>query len=646
MTRLNIRGLLALFLTVLTLGLGQVPASAQVIGRVPYLSPNPCKGVTLSLAFARSTGSNCLNGSRYASVTNMPGWTYTGGTPAGTGSYAPKADGSLQFFPSATNLETYSEQFDNAAWSKQAATITANAVTAPNGTLTADKLEETATTNIHWAYQDPAAVANTTYTLSAYLKAAERTKARAALINSDGTNVSETIVDLTAGSIVSATGTATITSAGNGWWRVTLTGTLNGTATRARTYLQTALADNSFNYAGTAGSGIYIWGAQLELGSTASTYIPTTTAAVTVAPARITDAGYLAEEARTNLLVYSQDFTTQGAGFWQLQASSTVSGNAATAPDGTATADLWTRVTTAASYFTQTKTKAASATTYTHSMYVKKSVGNYYAIRIQGTYPARVDAVFDLSTGTIATAAVVSGSFTSPSATIEPAANGFYLVTITATSDATTALQVVGSFLSTNVQVDGTDSASNSAGYIWQADLQVGSFATSPIPTTSVAVTRAADVGYISGLTVPSAWTLSESHVAQGALVNLNVAAELNDGSVNNRAFTAQNGSATLFANVTVGGAGGAGASITVPTSGNVNAAITTSGSNLLFAANGSAVSTAATSLPANTSLTRLYVGNRADTARAFGGSIRRVVIYPRAMSNAELQAITTAGAY
>jgi hypothetical protein len=571
-------------------------------------------------------------------ITQIPGWTYTGGTPAGTGSYAPKADGSLQFFPSVTNLETYSEQFDNAAWSKQAATITANAVTAPNGTLTADKLEETATTNIHWAYQDPAAVANTTYTLSAYLKAAERTKARAALINSDGTNVSETIVDLTAGSIVSATGTATITSAGNGWWRVTLTGTLNGTATRARTYLQTALADNSFNYAGTAGSGIYIWGAQLELGSTASTYIPTTTAAVTVAPARITDAGYLAEEARTNLLVYSQDFTTQGAGFWQLQASSTVSGNAATAPDGTATADLWTRVTTAASYFTQTKTKAASATTYTHSMYVKKSVGNYYAIRIQGTYPARVDAVFDLSTGTIATAAVVSGSFTSPSATIEPAANGFYLVTITATSDATTALQVVGSFLSTNVQVDGTDSASNSAGYIWQADLQVGSFATSPIPTTSVAVTRAADVGYISGLTVPSAFTYAiqvvPNTVTSGSFP---YAVALSDGTNNNR-FEFYGSTANAVGYVASGGTAQFNNSVaSVSSVGSASRdAISVSGTALLRAMNGVTRTGGTLSSSPASAVTRLEF--KTGSASYFA---QKVTISPRAASADALQAVT-----
>jgi hypothetical protein len=41
-----------------------------------------------------------------------------------------------------TNLALYSEQFDNAYWAKSQATITANATTAPDGTLTAEKFIE------------------------------------------------------------------------------------------------------------------------------------------------------------------------------------------------------------------------------------------------------------------------------------------------------------------------------------------------------------------------------------------------------------------------------------------------------------------------------------------------------------------------
>ena len=52
------------------------------------------------------------------------------------------------------NLFTYSEQFDNASWVKERITITTNATTAPNGTLTADKIVEDTTTNSHRVRQN------------------------------------------------------------------------------------------------------------------------------------------------------------------------------------------------------------------------------------------------------------------------------------------------------------------------------------------------------------------------------------------------------------------------------------------------------------------------------------------------------------
>jgi hypothetical protein len=592
-------------------------------------STAPYSGALLALDFvgSRTNGQPyyMLNGATYPRVNNIPGWTYTGGTAAGTGSYAAKADGSLQFFPSYTNLENYSEQFDNAAWSKQAATITANAVTAPNGTLTADKLEETATTNIHWAYQDPAATANTTYTFSAYLKSAERTKARMALINSDGTNVSETIVDLTAGSIVSVTGSASISAAGSGWWRVTLTGTLNGTATRARTYLQTALADNSFNYAGTAGSGIYIWGAQLELGSTAFTYIPTTTAAVTVATPRITDAGYWAEEARTNLLLRSQEFDNAS---W-VKTSTTVSANAVIAPDGTTTADKLQEDGATSSHSIYQAATVTPATSYTHIYYLKAAERGYAAI-----YDGNVSKgkYFDLING------AVLGNLTGApdSASIAYAGNGWWRCSITVTSVGTTSTPIV--YMSTNGSSYTYAGTAGSGIYIWQADLQAGSFATSPVPTTSVAVTRAADVGYVP-LTGPTDGTM----FAEGSFATASTFPILLGQDSGSTAGLNQSppGVAHWNGTATLGPAGTASASPAI-----TRAALAYVGTaSRSMSANGSAVSTAATSIG---TFNRVALGIKGTLAsgQAYNGPIRRVVIYPRAFGNSELQAITTAGAY
>jgi hypothetical protein len=210
--------------------------------------------------------------------------------------------------------------------------------------------------------------------------------------------------------------------------------------------------------------------------------------------------GLLVEEQRTNLLPRSEEFDNAS---W-VKVGSTVTANAGAAPDGATTADLLTRTTTGVSYATQTLTKAASIQ-YTWSVFVKQSAGNFCALRLQGTYPSRVDVVFNLSSSTISATATVFGNFTGPSASITPYVNGWYRLAVTATTDATTTAQVLVSFNSNGAVADGSDSVSTSAGLLWGAQLEAGSFPTSYIPTTTAAATRAADVATITG-TAFSSW--------------------------------------------------------------------------------------------------------------------------------------------
>lgn len=83
----------------------------------------------------------------------------------------------------------------------------------------------------------------------------------------------------TIGSVGSAS-TAAIEDYGNGWYRIilnALTGTFNGTA---RFYKIDTLAKGWAQGGGVAGSFL-MWGGQIELGSYHTSYIPTTTTAVT-----------------------------------------------------------------------------------------------------------------------------------------------------------------------------------------------------------------------------------------------------------------------------------------------------------------------------------------------------------------------------
>ena len=151
------------------------------------------------------------------------------------------------------NLLTKTESFDDAVWVKDGSTIAANSTTAPDGTLTADTLIESATTAAHRAYQAITSIANCTKSVIAKKK--ERSWVRI-----EGTT-SSAYFNLDTG-VVGAVGaglTASITSLGDGWYKC------SASVAVASTFfvIGVASADNTPSYTGDGTSGIYIWGASL-----------------------------------------------------------------------------------------------------------------------------------------------------------------------------------------------------------------------------------------------------------------------------------------------------------------------------------------------------------------------------------------------
>ena len=182
-----------------------------------------------------------------------------------------------------------------------------------------------------------------------------------------------------------------------------------------------------------------------------------------------------------NLLPFSDVFLFGGP------VNSTVTANAVTAPDGTLRGTEWQRSSTAAAYTGLQISKPTPAMTYTISGYAEMGTGNFIALRMQGTYPDRADVVFNLSNGTISTAATVSGNYSgTPIATIAAVGGGWYRLSLTATTSGSDANDVISANFSSSangVVLDGTDSQSNTIAYFFGAMLVLAPHLTPFIPS-------------------------------------------------------------------------------------------------------------------------------------------------------------------
>lgn len=195
-----------------------------------------------------------------------------------------------------TNLQPYAKAFDHAAWGKGNSTVTADASVWVDGALVMDKLSETSAVGVHAIVNNglTGLSSSTTYTASVFLKAAERSKGRLVFFATNFSDGVAAAFDLSAGTVAASTigtgnaGAAAIDAMTGGIYRVSVSGKLGGSNTSGGIYLNLRDASGADSYAGAAGSGMYVVGAQLEIGSVATPLIDTAASPVSVTDGHMT----------------------------------------------------------------------------------------------------------------------------------------------------------------------------------------------------------------------------------------------------------------------------------------------------------------------------------------------------------------------
>jgi hypothetical protein len=256
--------------------------------------------------------------------------------------------------------------------------------------------------------------------------------------------------------------------------------------------------------------------------------------------------GILIEEARTNLMLYSEELNQGGAGQWAEFGVQSVVAGTTVAPDGTSTAETLSPSAGTSAAVNYTVKTIVSGSDYALSFYVKKGTHRYVLVNLQGTTVNHyVTAVFDLdgvgSTATQTGVGATSGTLASTLMT--SAGNGWYRLVVVGRISLTGVYAQVGfapaatgNTFNTDGQISSTWAGTETI-YAWGAQLELGAFATSYIKTTTATVTRAIDNISLATSSFPYSATLgnittSFNVKAVGATI---VVASLSDGTANER---------------------------------------------------------------------------------------------------------------
>ena len=340
--------------------------------------------------------------------------------------------------------------------------------------------------------------------------------------------------------------------------------------------------------------------------------------------------GLLVEEARTNVVTWSQDFSQTD---WTKAASTVVSTAVASPIQGVNYQKI--EATSANTTVGVTSIAVTAATQQRAVSFFAQPLGNISRVLvvIQGI-DARIN--INLVDGTFTTNAIATGS------TVSVSGQRFSVSTPTLTL-----ATGVRFFLKRTGETDTTTPTTIAIGeglYLTGAQMEAGAFPTSYIPTTTATVTRAADVASITGSNF-SSWY---NQTAGTSLIELRevdrtgsrTPRSFSDGTASNRIDAFFTSSLTVSTRLLVSGSAYNPGNLTLLAAGTVN-------KHVISMATGSAISVANGTLstestpPSLPVVNRLVIGADSIGGTPFTGTIKRLTYWPVRLGNNVLQAIT-----
>lgn len=465
------------------------------------------------------------------------------------------------------------------------------------------------------------------YSYSVYIKA-ESTD-WVLLYGYDGSTGVEAYFDLNNGVVGTASGldSTSVVNVGDGWFRCTITFTQAITLVR----IYPAYANGSVS-TGTD-SGIYIQDAQLNSGSTAKTYYPTTTRLNVPRVDYLTNSNgsLLLEPQRTNELPQSNTFTDAA---WT-KTNATITANAATSPDGTTNADEIIYIGSGTSQIIGRNATTTAGQDYTLSMYAKYIDQQWIQFLSSSAQFPLYYANFDIQNG-------VLGTVSNSTAKIIDAGNGWYRlqVTMTASVSGTNTAIFIPAAVDSGTSVRGASlTASNKKAYLYGAQVEAGSYPTSYIPTSGTTVTRNLDACSTTGLSNTIGQTEGTMFLDVDFKTVDGVSMFLSTRPNSSNKIEIYRDGSIIYGELL------ASSSFTISetaTVGRHKMALAYKGGDSVLYINGTSVGTSAVSFAFTSTLDDIAINSRGGSSFIEQSEYNQVQIYNTRLSNSELATLTT----